>query len=768
MKTRIITLILILVSLYSFAQDQSEYDKLFWNSNGKYDKTTEIPEKWKGESAVIIYKNENYKFHKFGKYVTYTMSFRKRIKLLDKNAVKEYSEFSYDEDFGMATVRRSYWKKERVIGVKIIKPNGKEIIIDLDNTSVKENSKTKIAIPNLEVGDILDYYLFLEDKIFSVYQFGFDPEEHTIASEYPIMDYKLTLTTENDFFINFNSFNGAPELKKVASEKKRVRKYKFVATDIEKITGKRWNYPMVSNPCYKFQVYFARSGKFENYAEAFLPEKENIIKKKVSKSEVLNFYNRKYRTVSTGFIIKNYIKSKKYKNDVEKITDVYYYMRHFYLNRYLEATYINKTQILNYAFQYYNNAKYMDTRKEFIREFTSFLKQNKISYKIIVSKSRYDGPIEELLLELNAKVLIKTETKPPLYISMYDSHKAVNQMLPSIEGTKAYAIELSSFKKNEQVQTITLPTRDYKQNNNTQTAIVKINDDFSAIAYDITNSYTGNLKTQGQHEHMYFGDFVYAEYEKYGTKPFLNHLRSKKKRAMVKRKFDDLKTKIEKSLKEKLQKSTSDGFGFTEELEDYTHKIVKKGRYDFEQPFIIQETFSVKSNFIKRAGKNYIVEIGKFINQQIDIKEEERKRNQDIYMSFPRSYENIIKFEIPEGYAVSGIEKLNKKIDNETGSFISTAKIEGNQLIINTSKNYKHNYETNVNWPKMLEFLDEAFQFTNEKYITKEEVNFYTLKKAYLILDKSFLCFFQNLLHNSRCNIFCLTKRINSAFLKVF
>ena len=51
------------------------------------------------ESAVIIYKNENYDFHKFGKNVTYTTSIRKRIKLLDKAAVEEFSEFAFQKRF---------------------------------------------------------------------------------------------------------------------------------------------------------------------------------------------------------------------------------------------------------------------------------------------------------------------------------------------------------------------------------------------------------------------------------------------------------------------------------------------------------------------------------------------------------------------------------------------------------------------------------------------------------------------------------------------
>jgi hypothetical protein len=89
-------------------------------------------------------------------------------------------------------------------------------------------------------------------------------------------------------------------------------------------------------------------------------------------------------------------------------------------------------------------------------------------------------------------------------------------------------------------------------------------------------------------------------------------------------------------------------------------------------------------------------------------------------MSFPRSFENEITFNIPEGYSVSGLEKLNKKVENETGGFVSTAEIKGNQLVIKTLKYYKNYFEPNANWNKMIQFLDAAYQFTQEKVLLKK------------------------------------------------
>ena len=96
-------------------------------------------------------------------------------------------------------------------------------------------------------------------------------------------------------------------------------------------------------------------------------------------------------------------------------------------------------------------------------------------------------------------------------------------------------------------------------------------------------------------------------------------------------------------------------------------------------------------------------------------------RKENIHLNYPKSFNYNIKIKIPEGYSVSGLDKLNISIDNSTGAFISNTKIEGDSLIIKTSKQYKNNYEPNSNWNLMLEFLDAAHQFTNEKILLKKK-----------------------------------------------
>ncbi|WP_299227889.1 DUF3857 domain-containing protein [uncultured Psychroserpens sp.] len=725
MISRYLILLLLTVSVSVFSQSKEELaaKDFFWGANDTYKDANDIPKEWTNESAVIIYKNVNYDFHKFGKNVTYTTSIRKRIKLLDKAAVEEFSEFAFTKRF-RSSKGRFTWKKKggTFVGVKIIKPDGSITEIDVEKDAVEVDGETKIAIANLEVGDIIDYYYYRNEPFKTTYAFGFDPVETSLGEEYPIMDYKLFFETENDFFINFKSFNGAPELKEIPTEKKNMRRYELIETNIPKSEYKRWFYPLVELPSYKFQVYFARSGKFEDRALAFLPEKEDIIKTSVSKEEVLDLYDSRFKPDGDVGDVKSFFKGKSFKNDREKVIAAYYYMRHYYLTRYVEAFYAKESNISPYPFMVYGyNVVFIQNQKQFIRHFTEFLKRQKIDYNIVVGKKRYDGSMDDLLIERNVNVLVKVKTATPLYAEFFSPHTNINEFSPLMEGTDVFLLSSEKSKKRiDVVENGKLPTSTYLDNETKKAVTLTINDDFSGIEITSVNSFKGHEKSDQQYDRLTFTDYVFEDYKKYETESWIDLVKRKKDKAKYKKEMDALSAKLKTKQKERFEEAIKGEYG-VEDVEDYTYEINENGRYSLESYFTFTESFKAKNALIKKAGPNYILEIGKLIGGQIDLDEKERKRTENVYMPYPRSFNYSITLNIPEGYTVAGLDKLNKTVDNATGAFISTAKIEDNTLIVNTSKQYKNYYEPNSNWDMMIAFLDEANQFTNEKVLLKKK-----------------------------------------------
>ncbi|MFT7049818.1 MAG: hypothetical protein ACJAZK_000407 [Psychroserpens sp.] len=719
---KLFLLLFLAFSISSFSQSKEELDAkdFFWGAKDTYKNANDIPEKWTNESAVIIYKNLNYDFHSFGKSVTYTNSIRKRIKLLDNAAVEEFSEFTFTKRFKSSKGQFSWKRKGNTfVGVKVIKPDGTEAEIDVEKDAIEVDGETKLAISNLEVGDIIDYYYYKVEPFKSTYAFGFDPVETSLGEEYPIMDLKLYFETENDFFINFDSYNGAPDLKQITSEKRNIRRYELTENNIAKSEFTRWFYPLVESPSYKFQVYFARSGKFEDRALAFLPEDEDIIKTNVTKEEVLDLYDHRFKPDGDIGDVKDFFRKKTFDNDAHKVTAAFYYMRHYYLTRFVEGFFIKEAKITSYPFMVYgSNIVFIQNERQFIRHFTEFLKRQKIDYEIVVGQKRYDGPLEDLLIEKNINVLVKVNTETPLYASYFGPHTTINEFPPLLENTDVYLLS-ASRNRIDQVKKGKLPTSIYAQNETKKDMTVSLNDDFSEITLTSINSFKGHEKSDQQYDRLLYSDYVNEDYKKYDTESWIELVRRKKDKIKYAKELKALNEKLKTKQKERFEDSAKEEYS-CDDIEDYSYSIDANGRFSLDSYFTFTESFKAKNALIKKAGPNYIIEIGKLIGGQIDLSDNERNRTANIYMAYPRSFNYQITLNIPDGYTVAGLDKLNKSVDNETGAFISTAKLEGNQLIIKTSKQYKNYYEPNSNWNKMILFLDEANQFTNEKILLKK------------------------------------------------
>lgn len=714
MKLNMLKLALFFFSVTALAQDKEEIKDFFWGKNDTYKTVTTIPEKWKNESAVVIYKYEDYDYHKFGKSVTYRSAIRRRVKLQDQAAVTEFSEFTFSDKSNP----RYGTEVKTVIGIKVLKPDGKEIIIDVDKEAVKVDRVKKIAVPNLEIGDIIDIYDYSTESFHSFFEYGFDEVERTLGGNHPIMNYKLTFQTENDFFVNFNTYNGGPELKQIPLDKSGERKYEIVATDIEKNDFPTWFYPLVELPCYKFQVFFARSGKFEKRADAFLPEKENIIKKTVSKEDVLDYYDSKFRPSGDLGDIDKFLKGKTFASTEEKVKAVYYFTRHYYYTMYVEA-FVAKEANIMYPFDLYgSNPIFFRTEEAFINHFMAFLKDQKIGYDIIVGTNRHNGPIKDLLIQNNATVLLKVNTENPIYIENFSPFSDPDKFSSQLENTDAYALKVTKLKRVENVDNEKLPSSTYKDNASKQVTNIKINSDFDAIHLNRETSLNGHNKDEEQSEKLYFFDYVKEDYAKYGTTSLLDRVRSKKKKEQYSKEFEALINKLKDRRKEEFKTSTGKEYGL--EIDDHSLEIVNTGRFGKTTPFVYKEDFTIKNNLLKRAGENFIFEIGKLIGSQFEVTKKEKTRTNNIYFSFPRSFDDEIIMEIPEGYTVTGLEKLNKKVENETGGFTSTAVIEGNKLIVKTYKFYADYFQPNKNWNKMVDFLDAAYQFNQEKVLLKK------------------------------------------------
>lgn len=715
---RIILIFFITICFSSYSQDKAEVKDFFWGESDAFKAATITPDKWKNESAVILYKYEYYDYHNSGSKVVYTSAYRQRIKLQDEASVKEFSEFSFKDKFHTT---RGYKYKEGTtfLGVKIVKPNGDEIEVDVDKDAKKVDDQKKIAINSLEIGDIIDYYFYYYEPFTSEIQ-NFDPVENTLADVYPIVSRKMKFLIEEDFYVSFNTYHGAPELKEVPSKKKHTKAYELEANDIEKNEFSRWFYPLAEMPCYKFQVFFARKSAYAipAYADVFIPRGLVSFRKTVNKDDIFDYYEKKFRAVfDLGETLK-FLKGKTFENEEEKIKAVYLFARHQYFTQYIESAVIKEANIFN-SYEMYKNPDFFANEMSFIYYFMAYMKEFKIDYNIIVATNRNNGPLDELLIQKNLTPLLRINTPNPLYLEYCNPYTMPGTIDYNLENTKGYVMDFVNNRTIANVEEVSLPSTTAKDNVTKVVTTVSMDADLSNLNVKRTSAFFGHFKKDEQNGKLKFYDYVDEDYQKYGTERVIDKVGSKSKREQYNKEFDALKNKLRDVQKEDEKKSLSGEFEF--EIENPTIKITNTGRYGDNAPFSYEEEFVIKNNFIKKAGENYIVEIGKMLTNQVEIDKKEADRKNNVYMPFPRSFENEIVFEIPAGYKISGIEKLNKNVQNSTGEFISTSSLKDNKLVIKTTKKYNNYYEPNADWNKVIAFLDAAYQFTQEKILLKKQ-----------------------------------------------
>lgn len=709
----------------AFGQSKQELEvkDSFWGANDSQKGIVDIPEKWKKESAVILYQEYFYDYHKYAKNVRYTSSTRKRIKVMDKAAIEDYSEFSFEKKFKVKRGRRSKEGK-KYMGIKIIKPNGDEKEIAIDEEAVLADDEYKLAISGLEAGDILDYYVYTIEPFKQKYGYSFDPITAILNDDYPTKEFVLRFNTENDFFINFNSYNGAPKLQEIETGERNDRRYVLKAQDIEKSDFPVWYYPLIELPYYKFQVTFARSGSYEKDVFNFLSDEEKNVKTVVSADEIFEQYGEKtdFRSKATASqLLIGHFKDSEL-SDEELVKQAFYYLRHYNNTQLIELGVMMEAKLINSlsaGVGHYINYRFM---KNTVYTLGRFLVKRKIPFDIVLAVPRNEGNIKDILFSDGIERYLRVNLPSgPMYFKDLAPNILPNELDYIIEGTEAYAIPYSYKEKAfEGISTFKMPTSTYKDNNTTEKTTVSIDGDFSGYDIQKTSSFIGNAKLPALKDILYFPDYLNEDLEKFDNRGYIEKaVKKKKNKARLTKEYDALIEKVKKNQSEFIEKNTESEYGF--EVEDHGFQIISSGRYDIEAPFVFSEEFKIKENLIKKAGKNYLLEIGKLIGGQVSIDEKDKTRSNNIYMNYPRSFTNTIELNIPEGYTVSGLDKLNKRVENETGGFVSSTVVQGNILKIETHKYYKNYYEENANWGKMVDFLDAAYQFTQEKVLLKKK-----------------------------------------------
>lgn len=560
------------ISLY--AENESELlKKRMWESEAFND--TEIPEKYLKSSCVIMNRSFEHQVEPAVLFMgssplKYTTIFHYRVKLLDKAGVTEYSTFSFEGNFESSY---SSWKVNDNVyaGFKIIKSDGREIVIDIKELLVTDEAKkgrakettNKVAIPDLEVGDVIDYYFGKETmNVYENYSVIVPDAQVVLMNDvYPIVHQTITLKLGKKCYLSCKSLNGAPKIQELESSKKNTV-FQLVDENRDAIKKELWVNHHLESPLIKFQISFF--GANNNFSYTSFVDKNVKYKDTIRQEELNEFVNYfvdfKYK-YSGAKLIRPNIQKRKPKTLEDKIYRVFDEAKRYNLGLTDKKTFLFDTPPL----------KFSNERTAII--LTSLLKKYKIPYSLLLTTDKSEIKLEDLFLRDDIIVVIRIDGKNPYYISGLMPFSVLADIDPCLAGNKAYEIQIYPKIKKAALKQVTIPDFDYKANNSKALVDVSVSFDSLITYLDINQSLQNSLRYAQQYNLIGRAD-LYEEYERhFGPKEFVTLYSSRTKPSILRKQED----KINDVRKEQVR-----------EREEYIKDMVKS-EYNLNKDFTLSQ-----------------------------------------------------------------------------------------------------------------------------------------------------------------------------------
>ncbi len=681
----------------------------------------EIPEKYKNESAVYIavYDGMTVLRNTEPGRMPGTLRFardkhieggdlqRMLVYINDKSALERFSEF----DFATSITRKygaSHRKYRFAMGVKVIKPDGREIVIDTDEyVEVKEgkkdkDSRRKLAVPGLEVGDIIDYYLYVSHDIHNAH---LDPMMIILREDYPVMDYSVSLLLDGTLCSSYRLLNGAPDLTGWRDSEGNFH----LEMKIQDIPARPRLYysDILQSPAVKLFVY-------NRDAEQFTPRSSSTIGVMPEpspffiKNEWWDMRKKLYYDDAGKDMLKESLKNvgnapkmldralKSGQRTVEEVSDCAYNLLAF-------SYYVSDRGFSPLVF----DIQLQSLLKGFVGD----------SLMAVMTTAGYNEPIDLVasLFDISTGCVLPGDTRyylpPRSILSPSEIHPyysgRISQQLTSEKLKSEYPGGDTCF--------IALPEGKAVRNRKYSKMTVDI--DGSTLVVNRNVSCSGIAKL-GQLSLLNDEDIVkaYLEYFRgFGLDVAIKE--NGKKAADRKARYADARI--------------SQSSDFESEVRDYHGDVVVdsvKGSIisvgiDPKAPKFVYEVGYNARDLARKAGKNMLLSVGKLCQHQSELLESDRTRTDDVVTDGAREYLTRIEINLPQGYTVSdaSLEKLTRLIRNKAGFFGVTARADSGVLTLDIMKRYDWRFLSADMWPDMVALIDAASDWQAATVLLEKE-----------------------------------------------
>lgn len=620
---------------------------------------------------------------------------RRMVQINDKAALERYSEFDF---LAYASRRVPFYGKmevRKVLGVRIIKPDGtvREVSTD-DYVLTSEGRKgkdqrQKLAVPGLEVGDLIDLFTF---RFTSSKDIAPEPMSFFFVSDFPILSYRVHCEIDKDLPAHYRTLNGAPDFTVTTNEADDYVLDVHVK-DVERTEPSLWYSTAMQTPITLLYVQSASLPYNTTLTSRSKGLKSNP-HADVLQADDWEYWNSRQRFIALRKKDKTAVKEalEKFDNDEQRADYLY-----------------------EYIYAYLMDSRMRDVNSsDFIRALRACLDKARIPCQCGITTTEGREPIDELAYYGNTTWFLRLPSGKYYFAPTFACRPG--ELPYQLQGRKAVVCTNEKQKLTEgPYESVTLPQNEAKDNMESVVMTARI--DGTRLHVDRTRQLTG---AQRQSLSVFLptrDELVKSLMEHHSPgKTRLDLFDKKYAEVIAEQDAEELKSQKE------LMKQEVEVYYDVESVEMGQARVLTVGTTD-EKPALSYEAGFVLEGFVKRAGNDLTLSIGRLLGSQLKIEGQERERTADIVREMPLCDKWDITVTLPEGFTVdaSELERLRTNVENAVGRFSAILSLENGKLHLMAEKTILHKCEPVSNWPLLLELYDQLYDYSSHHIIVHQE-----------------------------------------------
>lgn len=563
----------------------------------------------------------------------------------------------------------------------------------------------KVPIPDLEPGDVIEYeFQHLNSQNYIGGKFSeddFNPVYYLCERDLPVLKQVIEISTVDDFYLGYRSLLGAPEFQETIEK----GKHKYRWTDLTRpgISGVSYLNQLASMPSVKFQVVFAKKRAqdllwFYNNGQA---NKSLSIHDFTIKG--INYWNRiaQFNDNGQGFYYLNHprgftVQNKQMKKlGITELPDDEYIKTSYY---FLRGRMIWKEW----------------TDYEFSKGFSDFLSKRSIPHQIVITTNKKISSVKDVAFE--DEIIWGVRVKDQFYFNP-GRHLNPGEIPSYVEGNQCGLIHIEKSKAIEKVDSLLIPILDTAHNKYFVNMTVTPDIVNASLKVQKDVEVTGLSKQSLMDEIMDETPFAETDLRNFGGVGLWEGMTNSEQDKMSEEwEFQKKKWKDDKPQSMKTQAESSYGRPI---IQYSSFKINQDGRNHKKPSLKYSETFEI-GEMISTVGEDLVIDLPLLIEQQKQVKRDERVRIHSIDAGYARTNSWKINCVIPAGYQFVETANLKQEVKNTAGSFSTSYLLNGNILTIQVSKQYNQGKLPVQFWNQMTSFLDAAYFFSISKIVMKK------------------------------------------------